>query len=216
MADLYSLTLEMLTELDSDGKKKITGMGATAAANLLLQIERSKQREFSHVLFALGIRHVGEGAAGLLARRFGGLPALTLASLEEIEAVAGVGPIVAESVRKFLDYPATRRLLVRLEATGVSMVNGRLELVRKEERLRGLTFVLTGTLTSMSRDQARRAIVAQGGRVTGAISKKTSYLVVGEDPGSKLQQAVALGVETLEEQGFANLIMTERAETESK
>ena len=216
VADLYSLTLEMLTELDSDGKKKITGMGAKAAANLLLQIERSKQREFSHVLFALGIRHVGEGAAGLLARRFGGLPALTLASLEEIEAVAGVGPIVAESVRKFLDYPATRRLLVRLEATGVSMVNGRLEPVRKEERLRGLTFVLTGTLTSMSRGQARRAIVAQGGRVTGAISKKTSYLVVGEDPGSKLQQAVALGVETLEEQGFAKLIMTERAETESK
>jgi len=91
-----------------------------------------------------------------------------------------------------------------------------LEPVRKEERLRGLTFVLTGTLTSMSRGLARRAIVAQGGRVTGAISKKTSYLVVGEDPGSKLQKAVALGVETLDEQVFGKLIMTERAETESR
>ncbi|MEE2792564.1 MAG: BRCT domain-containing protein [Acidobacteriota bacterium] len=96
------------------------------------------------------------------------------------------------------------------------MVSGRLEPVRKEQRLRGLTFVLTGTLLSTSRDQARRAIVAQGGRVTGALSKKTSYLVVGEDPGSKLQQAAALGVETLDEQVFAKLIMTERSETESR
>ena len=216
VADLYSLTLEILTELDSDGKKKITGMGAKSAANLLLQIERSKQREFSHVLFALGVRHVGEGVAGLLARRFGALPALTLASLEEIEVVDGIGPTVAESVRKFLDYPATCRLLARLEAAGVSMVSGGLDPVRKEQRFRGLTFVLTGTLTSMSRDQARRAIVAQGGRVTGAITKKTSYLVVGEDPGSKLQKAVALGVETLDEQVFGKLIMTERAEIESR
>ncbi|MEE2792754.1 MAG: NAD-dependent DNA ligase LigA [Acidobacteriota bacterium] len=206
-ADLYALTVEDLTELTPDGKKKITGMGKKSAGNLVLEIERSKGRDFANVLFGLGIRHVGERAASLLARRFGGLAGLLLASAAEIREVAGIGPTVAESVRAFLDDPVTRSLLDRLDAAGVNMKSGRMGSGTTAKILSGRIFVLTGRLQSMSREQAKRAIVAQGGRVTGTVSKKTSYLVVGEEPGSKLPQAVALGVETLDEQAFGQLIM---------
>ena len=140
---------------------------------------------------------------------------MLLASAAEIEDVVGIGPTVAESVRAFLDDPVTRRLLVRLEAAGVNMKSGRVGSGQTAKPLNGQTFVLTGTLQSMSREQAKRAIVAQGGRVTGSVSKKTSYLVVGEEPGSKLRQAVALGVETLDEQAFGQLTMASDGETRS-
>ncbi len=200
VADLYGLRAETLERLER--------MGSKSATNLIAEIEGSKRRDFAHVLFGLGVRHVGEGAAELLARRFGGLRGLLGASLEELAAVVGVGPIVAASVRAFLDDPANRRLLDRLAVAGVRMETDRVEPVAEvEQSLSGRTFVLTGTLASMSRAEAKRAIEARGGKVTGSLSRKTSCVVVGVDPGSKLDKARSLGVETIDEQAFRNLIM---------
>ena len=199
-ADLYDLSAETLEGLDR--------MGAKSAANLVAEIEGSTRRDFSHVLFGLGVRHVGEGAAELLARRFGGLHGLLDATTEEIESVVGVGPIVAESLRSFLDDPANRALLDRLEKAGVRMDAERVDPVAEvEQSLSGQTFVITGTLTSISRREANRAIEARGGKVTGAVSKKTSCVVVGADAGSKLDKARSLGVETIDELAFRKLIM---------
>ena len=200
VADVYALTAQRLQELER--------MGAKSATNLIAEIEGSKRRDFSDVLFGLGVRHVGEGAADLLARRFGGLPGLLEASLEDMEAVAGVGPIVAESLRSFLDDPASRRLLDRLAAAGVRMDTDLVDpTAGVEQSLSGQTFVITGTLVSMSRAEAKRAIEAHGGKVTGTLSGKTRGVVVGADPGSKLNKARGLGVETLDEQAFRKLIM---------
>ena len=199
-ADLYGLRAETLEGLER--------MGSKSATNLIAEIEGSKRRDFAHVLFGLGVRHVGEGAAALLARRFGGLRGLLGASLEEIAAVVGVGPIIAGSVRTFLDDPANRRLLDRLVAAGVRMETDRVAPVAVvEQSLSGRTFVITGTLASMSRAEAQRAIEARGGTVTGSLSRKTSCVLVGADPGSKLSKARSLGVETIDEQTFLKLIM---------
>ena len=199
-ADLYGLRAETLEGLER--------MGSKSATNLIAEIEGSKRRDFAHVLFGLGVRHVGEGAAALLARRFGGLRGLLGASLEEIAAVVGVGPIIAGSVRTFLDDPANRRLLDRLVAAGVRMETDRVAPVAVvEQSLSGRTFVITGTLASMSRAEAQRAIEARGGTVTGSLGRKTSCVLVGADPGSKLSKARSLGVETIDEQTFLKLIM---------
>ena len=201
-ADLYGLRAETLAGLER--------MGPKSAANLITEIEGSTRRDFSSVLFGLGVRHVGEGAAELLARRFGGLRGLLEAAPEEIEGVVGVGPTMAESLRTFLDDPANRRLLDRLAAAGVRMDTDRLDPVVSvalvEQRLSGQTFVITGTLTSMSRAEAKRAIEARGGKVTGSVSRKTSCVVVGADPGSKRDKARSLGVETIGEQAFRKRI----------
>ena len=200
VADLYGLTAETLEGLERMGRK--------SAANLVAEIEGSTRRDFAHVLFGLGVRHVGEGAAGLLARHFGGLPGLLEAPLEAITAVVGVGPIVAESVRTYLDDPANRRLLERLAAAGVRMDADRPAPAGKvDQHLAGSTFVITGTMASMSRAAAARAIEARGGKVTGAVSKKTRGVVVGADPGSKLEKARSLGVEIIDEPAFLKLIM---------
>ena len=181
---------------------------AKSAANLIAQIEGSTRRDFSHVLFGLGVRHVGEGAAELLARRFGGLRGLLEAAPEEIEGVVGVGPTMAESLRTFLDDPANRALLDRLEQAGVRMDAERVDPVAEvEQSLSGKTYVITGTLASISRAEAKRAIEARGGKVTGAVSKKTSCVVVGADAGSKLDKARSLGVEAIDELAFRKLIM---------
>ena len=199
-ADLYGLRAETLEGLER--------MGSRSAANLVDEIERSKRRDFSNVLFGLGVRHVGEGAADLVARRFGGRDGLLEATMEEIEAIVGVGPIVAESLRSFFDDPANRALLDRLEQAGVRMDVERADPVAPvDQSLSGRTFVITGTLTSMSRAEAKRAIEARGGKVTGSVSRKTSCVLVGTDPGSKLDKARALGVETIDERGFRKLIM---------
>ena len=201
-ADLYALRADTLEELER--------MAAKSAAKLIVAIEGSKRRDFSHVLFGLGVRHVGEGAAELLARRFGGLHGLLEAPVEELEAIVGVGPIVAESVRTFLDAPANRSLLDRLAAAGVRMDTDHVEPAGEvEQSLSGLTFVITGTLESMSRAHAKRAIEARGGKVTGSVSRKTSCVLVGADPGSKLDKALSLGVETIDEQAFRKRIKLE-------
>ena len=198
-ADLFGLTSDTLAGLER--------MGAKSAANLTAEIEASKGRGFARVLFGLGVRHVGEGAAELLAGRFGGLSGLLAASVDEMEAVDGVGPIVATSVRSFLDAPRNQVLLRRLEDAGVLMVADRDEPGdAPEQTLTGQTFVITGTLTTMPREAAKRAIEARGGKVTGSLSAKTRGLVVGADPGSKLAKAEALGVATLDEATFRELI----------
>jgi DNA ligase (NAD+) len=200
VADIYALEAETLVGLDR--------MAAKSASNLVGEIGASKQRNFAHLLFGLGIRHVGEGAADLLARRFGGLDGLMVASLEEIEAVHGVGPIVAASVRAFLDQKENRRLLQRLADAGVRMDSDRgVADDDAPQPLAGQTFVVTGTLSTMSRDEARSVIERLGGKVTGSVSRKTTGLVVGADPGSKFEKARELGVETLDEAAFRKLIM---------
>ncbi len=200
VADIYALEAETLTGLDR--------MAARSSSNLVVEIEASKERNFAHLLFGLGIRHVGEGAADLLARRFGGLDGLMVASLEEIEAVHGVGPIVAASVRAFLDQKENRRLLQRLADAGVRMDSDRGSADDDAPQpLAGQTFVVTGILSTMSRDEARSAIERLGGKLTGSVSRKTTGLVVGADPGSKLEKARELGVETLDEAAFRKLIM---------
>ena len=200
VADLYGLVAADLEQLDRVGVK--------SAANLLAQIEASKAHDLWRLLFGLGIRHVGARGARGLAAAFGTLAALVSAHVEAIEAVADVGPIVAESVRTFLDTAANRSLLERLRAAGVNMTSS--EKPPTESTLgifAGKTIVLTGTLDRVTREEAKAAIERLGGRVTSSVSKKTSLLVAGRDPGSKLDKAQALGTETLDEEEFLRLIM---------
>ena len=199
-ADLYSLTAEILEGLERMGEK--------SAANVMAELERSKSNELWRLIFGVGIRHVGERAAQVLARRFGTVDALNTASLEELEAVPDVGPVVAASVRTFLDEPRNRRLLDRLREAGLNFEEPNAEGGRGpgEVRLAGQTFVLTGTLASQSRDEARRAIESRGGKVTSSVSKKTSYVVAGADPGSKLAKAEDLGITVLTEDEFLALV----------
>ncbi len=199
-ADIYQLTVDALAGLNRMEQK--------SAANLVAEIEKSKRRDFAHLLYGLGVRHVGEGTAALLSGRFGGLVELIAASREKIEAIDGIGPIVAESMRAFLDQESNRHLLERLQAAGVRMDSDEPSPSPVVQPLSGRTFVITGTLGSMSRDAAKAAIEARGGKVTGSVSGKTSCVVVGADPGSKFEKARALGVETIDEDGFRNLIMT--------
>lgn len=198
VADIYGLTVDVLSGLERMAKK--------SATNLVAEVEKSKDRGFAQLLFGLGVRHVGEGAADLLACRFGGLDGLLNASLEDIEAVDGVGPVVAASVRTFLDKEQNRRLLDRLRRVGVRMDSDRAGADASAHTLAGWTFVITGVLTSMSRKDAKAAIEARGGKVSGSVSKRTSAVVLGADPGSKLDKARSLGVETIDEQGFRELI----------
>jgi DNA ligase (NAD+) len=195
IADLYELTKDQLLALDRVGDK-------TAQA-LLDEIERSKQAGLARVLLGLGIRFVGERTAGLLAARFGGIHALMDASEEELIQVNEVGTKVAEAIREFFAEARNRELVRRLEASGVVMT--------AEKRvtttvLEGLTFVLTGTLPTLTREQAKEKIEAAGGKVSGSVSKKTSYVVAGDEAGSKLEKAEQLGVKVLDEAGLLGLL----------
>jgi DNA ligase (NAD+) len=199
-ADLYALEAADLARLLAPKSKK----GSVAARNLLEAIEASKARELRRLIFGLGIRFVGERAALLLARQFRSIDRIARASLEEIEAIHGIGPSVAESLHDWFAQAANRALVERLQKAGV----------RTEEAgsapastaFQGMQFVLTGGLSGMTRDEAKTAIEARGGRVTATVSKKTSYVVHGADPGSKLDKARELGVKTLNEQGFLDLL----------
>ena len=203
-ADLYSLTAQTLESLERMGEK--------SAANVMAQLERSKANELWRLIFGVGIRHVGERAAQVLARRFGSLDGLNAASLEELEAVPDVGPVVAASVRAFLDDLRNRRLFEQFREAGLNLVEPNAEAPGSDAALAGQTFVLTGTLASQSRDDARQAIESRGGKVTSAVSKKTTYVVAGADPGSKLAKAEGLRVEVLTEQQFLELIMDKTAD----
>lgn len=194
-ADLYNLTAEQLARLERMGEK--------SADNLIRALEASKSRDLSRLLFALGIRNIGQKAAQLLAQRFSTMEAVQQASVEEIAAIDGFGEIMARSVAAFMELEQSRVLIDRLKAAGVNMTA---EQTTVGDRLAGLTFVLTGTLPTMTRDQAGERIQQQGGKVSSSVSKKTSYVVAGEDAGSKLAKAQSLGIPILDEQGLFKLL----------
>lgn len=199
-ADIYHLTPEVLEGLDRMGKK--------SAAKLLGQIERSRQNDVWRLLNGLGIRHVGERGSQLLADHFGSVDTIAEASVDELQAAAEIGPVVAASVRSWFDEERNRTLVERLRAAGVRTVGERKVAPKGPQPLAGQTFVLTGTLAGLSRDEAAARIEALGGKVVGSVSRKTSYLVVGAEPGSKLDKARTLGVPILDEAGFLGLIMS--------
>jgi len=200
LSDLFTLTAEPLEELERMGKK--------SAANLVAALEHARSTTLPRFLIALGIRHVGETVADLLADHFRTLEALQAASLDDLEAVEGVGPTIAESVFRFLADPRNAEEIERLRELGVHWPE-------VEERpadagpalLEGLSFVLTGSL-SVPRDEMKERIEAAGGKVTGSVSKKTDYLVAGEKAGSKLARAESLGVPVLDEAGIEELLVS--------
>jgi DNA ligase (NAD+) len=196
-ADIYRLTAERLEPIERMGKK--------SAANLMEQIERSKTRDFWRLIFGLGIRHVGERGAQALAGAFGTMDALLAASKEQLRAVPDIGPVVAAAVREYLDQPPNRALIKELAAAGLKM-DAPMTAASAPGPLSGKTFVLTGTLPTMSREAAIEAIQSLGGKVTGSVSKKTDHVVAGADPGSKLTKAEALGISVLDEAAFRKLV----------
>lgn len=197
VADLYSLQRKDLLELEGFGEKK--------ADNLLASIENSRRQPLERLLTALGIRGVGEVAAGELAQRFPDLQALSQATSQDLQAIEGIGPNIAEAICDWFQRPANRALLEKLRSAGV-WPTGQTAVVSSGSGLFvGLTFVITGTLPGLSRDAAREFIEARGGKVTDSISSKTSYLVLGENPGSKLAKAQSLGVAIVDESALRKL-----------
>jgi DNA ligase (NAD+) len=195
--DVYGLTAEQLAQLPGFKEKKI--------ANLLRGIEASKDRPIWRLLVGLNIPHVGSHVARLLADAFGSIDALAAASEEEIDAVPGIGPEIARSVHAWFRDPANLRLLDKLRRAGVRMAEEP-RAAPREGPLSGKTIVLTGGLRSMSREEAARAAEEAGARVASSVSRKTDLVVVGENPGSKYDRALQLGVETVDEEGFLRLL----------
>jgi DNA ligase (NAD+) len=196
VADLYDLTLEKLMSLDRMGKK--------STGNILRNIENSKKNSLPRVLTALGIRFVGERTAVFLAEEFGSLDGIAGAGLEELQQAEEVGPKVAESVFTFFREPRNQELVDRLRAAGLQFTY---ESTRpRGGPLRGLTFVLTGTLSTLTREEARNLIEAAGGKVTGSVSKKTHFVLAGADAGSKLTKAQELRVPVIGEEQFLAMI----------
>jgi DNA ligase (NAD+) len=175
--------------------------------NVIAQIERSKANDLSRLVYALGIRHVGEKAAATISRFLRTMDRVMNATEQELQQVPEIGPVVAASVRAFADEPHNRELLARLAAAGVNMASQLPEPTSDAGPLAGKTFVLTGTLASMTREEATAALEQLGAKVASAVSKKTSYVVAGADAGSKLEKARQLGVEVLDEDQFRQLII---------
>ncbi|EFB76628.1 NAD-dependent DNA ligase LigA [Subdoligranulum variabile] len=195
VADLYSLNEEQLLTLDKFKKK--------SAQNLLTAIEHSKTNNLDKLLFGLGIRNIGDKAAALLAEHFGSMEAIRSAGVEQMCEVDGFGAVMAQSVREFFDKEGTSDLLARLEKAGVNMQwTG----TPKGTALAGKTLVVTGTLPTLSRQEAEALIVQNGGKASGSVSKKTSYVVAGTAAGSKLTKAQALGIPVIDEAGLYALI----------
>lgn len=197
LPDLYRLGLTALAGLDRMAEK--------SAQNLLAALEKSKQTTLPRFLFGLGIRHVGEATAKELARHFGTLDALMDASLEQLLQVNDVGPVVAQSVRTFFDQQHNREVVEQLRACGVHWPESQPDAAGPQP-LAGLTFVITGTLPTLGRDDAKALIEAAGGKVSGSVSKKTSYLLAGDAAGSKLDKARELGVAVIDEDTFKGLL----------
>lgn len=201
-ADLFTLTQPALAALER--------MGAKSADNILAAIERSKTTTLARFLFALGIREVGEATAAALAQHFGAIEPLMEADLETIQQVPDVGPVVAAHVKTFFADPLNRKLVEDLRSAGVNWPAATVQPIG-EQPLAGLTFVLTGTLEAMSREEAEEALRALGAKTSGSVSRKTSYVVAGSDAGSKLRKAVELGVPVLDEQSLSLILKEKRA-----
>jgi DNA ligase (NAD+) len=197
LSDLYRLRVEPLAALDRMAEK--------SAQNLIDALEKSKQTTLGRFLFALGIRHVGESTARDLARHFGKLNAVMAADADQLLQVPDVGPVVADSLRTFFAQPHNREVVEQLQAVGVTWPEG-VPAPATLLPLTGKTFVITGTLPTLGRDEAKALLEAAGAKVSGSVSKKTSYVVAGEDAGSKLDKARALGVEVIDEAQMLGLI----------
>jgi DNA ligase (NAD+) len=213
-ADLYTLTGPQLAELvvaprEAKSERARPRKLGKVGFNLAAQIDRSRRADLSRLIYALGIRHVGERAAQVLAAAFGHIDALVAATPDELQRVPEIGPIVAASVRAWFDEPRNIALVDRLRAAGLSMRASAPPPAAAGGPLVGKTFVLTGTLAGMTREEATAAIERLGGRVTSSVSRKTSYVVVGEEPGTKAEKARDLGVETLDEAAFRSRIIGE-------
>ena len=180
-------------------------MGPKSSENLLDEIEKTKQRDVTRLIYALGIRYVGERTAQALASHFKSLDVLANTSIEELTQIEDVGPKVAESVVFFFDQPENQELVSKLKKAGL---NFSMKAAEREGKipLDGQNFVLTGTLSSFSREEAKEIIKELGGTVTSSVSRNTHYVIAGESPGSKLEKAKELGIPTLDEKGFLKLV----------
>jgi len=196
VADIYSLDSATLTGLER--------MGPKSAANVIRNINKSRDAPLPRVLASLGVRFVGERTAVFLAEHFGSLDAIAGAGMEELQTAEEVGPKVAESIFQFFREPHNRDLIERLRAAGLTFTHERKRSAKGP--LAGLTFVLTGTLPTLSREEAKALIESAGGKVVGAVSKKTSFVLAGADPGSKLEKAQELGVEVINEDALLTML----------
>jgi DNA ligase (NAD+) len=187
--------MEQISGLDRFAEK--------SAQALIAEIDRSKNAGLARVIMGLGIRFVGERTAELLAQEFGSMEALMAATEEELERVEEVGPRISESILDFFSRPANRTLVQSLKDAGVEMTA---EKKQRSAQLARLTFVLTGTLPTLSREEAKQKIESAGGKVSGSVSKKTSYVVAGEEAGSKLDKAHELKIPVLDEAGLLQLL----------
>jgi DNA ligase (NAD+) len=207
VADIYTLKradiLEAVTKKERKTEKEPPGK---IADNLLASINATKSRSLARLITALGIHGVGEVSAGDLSRHFTDLDALAKASAEDLQGIAGVGPSIAESIADWFSRPVNKNVLKKLKAAGVwpkSTVGAKR--ASSEGKFFGLTFVITGTLPTFSRETAKELIESNGGKVTDSVSKKTSYLVLGEAPGSKYEKAKSLGVKIIGEEELKKL-----------
>jgi len=192
VADIYTITVEQLTSLDRFADK--------SAQQLVDAIDASKQQPLSRLLFGLGIRHVGQTVAEVLARHFGSMDAILAATTEEIAGVRGIGDIIAQAVQHYFADASAKDIVEKLRAHGLTLVEAKR--AAADGALRGQTVVITGTLPTLSRAQATSMVEEAGGRVTSGVSKATSFVLVGDDAGSKLEKARTLGVETIDEAEF--------------
>lgn len=196
--DIYSVTREQIAGLE--------GLGEKSADNLLGAVEKSKGNDLSKLIFALGIRHIGQKAGKLLASHFGSMEALMNAETAEIAAIDGFGDIMAQSVKNFFSLPETKELIASLAESGVNMKG---ENKRKGNIFEGKTFVLTGTLPTLKRKEAAAIIESLGGKSSSSVSKKTDFVLAGEEAGSKLKKANDLGVTVITEEEFLKMVKTE-------
>ncbi len=197
-ADIYKLGISKLAELERMAEK--------SASNLIAAIENSKHITLARFIYALGIRNVGESTAQDLARYFGSLERLIASDVETLQQVPDVGPVVAQSVAGFFAEPHNREVIEQLLASGVRLTETPVARISAASPAYGKSFVLTGTLPHLARDQAQQKIRDRGGKISGSVSRKTDYVVAGADPGGKYEKARALGVEVLDEEGFLKLL----------
>jgi DNA ligase (NAD+) len=195
VADIYLLTADKLLSLERVGKK--------SAENLLREIENSKKLPLERVILGLGIRFVGERTAELLAEHFGDMDSFMNAGFEELQQVNEVGPRVAEAITEYFSEPRNRELVERLRKAGLQFQGQK---KHRGTKLAGKTFVLTGTLPNLSREDAKKLIENEGGKVSGSVSKKTDYVVAGADAGSKLDKARDLKITLIDEDGLRELV----------
>ncbi len=197
-ADLYALTLEDILTLER--------MGPKLAGNILSAIRNSKKTSLAHLIYSLGILHVGEHMAKLLARDFSSMDELSQASQENLTAIKGIGEQIASSIAKFFQQPGNQKVLQKLKELGVEYPAPEAGRAKRDRSWEGKTFVFTGALQSLSREEAESRVEARGGKSSSSVSKKTDFVVVGEDPGSKYEKARQLGVKVLSEKEFLNML----------